>query len=166
MTATSYCFCYSLEVGVTLIGFLHLNAALYFWARASTFEPIYMWFDILIAACYTIRTTYFFLMLNQDGSTASRKDYFEYNKWTASGLAFCGLSLITLKWLEWSHYPTWTIVAWSLIGLFNYYHWFLLKDYAGITGSSFSSNVEIVEPRLKVAAQEDSDNLIVTNKMQ
>ena len=66
--ASSYCWCYSMDVGVTLIGFLHLNAALYFWARASTFEPIYVWVDIVIAAMYTIRATYFFIMLNLEAS--------------------------------------------------------------------------------------------------
>jgi len=132
MTLKNYCFCYSLDVGVTLIGFLHLNAALYFWARVSTFEPIYMYIDIVIAAMYTIRATYFFLMLNNKASITSKKDYFECNKWTTFGLTACGLTIIVLKWLEWSHIPTWTLVSWSLMGLFNYYHWFIIKDYAEI----------------------------------
>ena len=156
MVLSSYCFCYSMDVGVTLIGFLHLNAALYFWARASTWEPIYMWIDILIAAMYTIRATYFFLMLNQEATTASREEYFNWNKMTTWGLTACGLSIITLKWLEWSHPPTWTLVAWALVGLFNYYHWFMLKDYAGIVGSSFQS-VELHE------VEEDVDS---ANKIQ
>ena len=128
---------------MTLIGFLHLNAALYFWARASTFEPIYMWIDILIAACYTIRTTYFFLMLNQEASTASRLEYFNWNKLTAYGLGGCGAIIIILKWLEWSHPPTWTIVAWALVGLFNWYHWITIRDYAGVVDSN--STVELKE---------------------
>ena len=140
----NYCGCYSIEVGVTLIGFLHLNAALYFWARASTFEPIYMWFDILVAAMYTIRATYFFIMLNVDATTQSRIDYFEFNKYTAGGLFFCGTMITLLKWIEWSHPPTWTIVAWALVGGLNYYHWFIIKDYAGITGSSFE-RIELTE---------------------
>ena len=65
---TKYCLCYSLDVGVTLLGFLHLNAALYFWARVTTFEPIYMWVDILIASCYSVRATFFFLMYNNEFS--------------------------------------------------------------------------------------------------
>ena len=135
---SNYCGCYSIEVGVTLIGFMHLNAALYFWARASTFEPIYVWLDILVAVMYTIRATYFFIMLNLDATTQSRDDYFEINKYTAGGLTACGTMTILLKWIEWSHPPTWTIVAWMIVGGLNYYHWFIIKDYAGITGSSFS----------------------------
>ena len=141
---SNYCGCYSIEVGVTLIGFLHLNAALYFWARASTFEPIYMWLDILVAAMYTVRATYFFIMLNLDGTQQSRIDYFEYNKYTAGGLLVCGVTTILLKWIEWSHPPTWTLVAWAIVGGLNYYHWFIIKDYAGITGSSFE-RIEMTE---------------------
>ena len=144
MVLTNYFFCSSLEVGVTLIGFLHLNAALYFWARVSTFEPLYVWIDILVAAMYTIRSIYFFLMLNNEASIESREDYFDWNKWTTFGLALCGISTITFKWLEWSHSPTWTLVAWAVVGLFNYYHWFILKDYAGITTGSFESRIELM----------------------
>ena len=143
MAVTNYCFCYGLDGGVTLIGFLHLNAALYFWARASTFEPIYMFTDILVATCYTIRATYFFLMLNQDNSMQSRKDYFDMNKLTTYGLAGCGTLIIGLKWIEWAHPPTWTLVAWTLVALFNYYHWQVIGEFAGVLNSS--SNLEATE---------------------
>jgi len=148
---TNYCFCYGLDVGVTLIGFLHLNAALYFWARVSTFEPIYMWVDILIASCYTIRATFFFLMLNNDGTKQSRIDYFEYNKWTAYGLGFCGTAICVLKYLEWAHPPTWQFVAWTLVGLFNWYHWGILSEYADLTTVG---KIELAE---KAVAERDSD---------
>ena len=141
---TKYC-CFSNEVGVTLIGFLHLNAALYFWARASTFEPIYVWIDCVIAAMYTVRATYFFLMLSQDASVSSREEYYEWNKTTSYGLAASGVSIIILKWLEWSHPPTWTLVAWALVGLFNYYHHSVLQSYAGITVSASFTALELTE---------------------
>ena len=152
---SNYCFCYSLDVGVTLIGFLHLNAALYFWARASIFEPIYMWIDIVIAACYTVRATYFFLMMNQECSTKSRQDYFEYNKWTAYGLGGCGFAICSLKWLEWGHPPTWSLVAWTLVGLFNYYHWTILEEYAGATTLS---KVELAEKAAASDGEEDEED--------
>ena len=149
MALTKYCCCYSLEVGVTLIGFLQLNAALFFWARASTFEPIYMYMDIVIAALYTIRATYFFLMLNNDASADSKTEYYDWHKFTAYGLGASGTMLIVLKWLEWSHPPTWTIVSWVLVGLFNYYHWLVLADYSGQSRSDWgaSSNVELRKVR-------------------
>ena len=160
MVLDSYCLCYTLEVGVTVVGFLHLNAALYFWARASTFEPIYMWFDILIAACYTVRATYFFLMLNLDATVASRKDYFNYNKYTMFGLGGLGFCLIVTKWLEWGHPPTWTIVSWSLVAGLNYYHWNVLADYAGIT-DGFASNVQVVARGAEIT---EGTNLIALSK--
>ena len=165
---SNYCGCYSIEVGVTLIGFLHLNAALYFWARASTFEPIYMWIDILVAAMYTIRATYFFIMLNMDASSQSRIDYFDYNCLTAYGLVACGLSIILLKWIEWSHVPTWSLVAWALVGLFNYYHWYIIADYAGISESSFEK-VEMTETANDDDMAEGNDNtsvFIAVNKIE
>ena len=162
----NYWCCMSIEVGVTLIGFMHLNAALYFWARASSFEPIYMWLDILVAAMYTIRATYFFIMLNLDATTQSRIDYFEYNKLTAGGLTFCGLTIIALKWIEWSHPPTWTLVAWAIMAAINYYHWFLIKDYAGIEGSSFEK-VELTEQKDEMADEgEQTTTFVTVNKIE
>ena len=166
----NYCGCFSIEVGVTLIGFLHLNAALYFWARASTFEPIYMWLDILVAAMYTIRTTYFFIMLNLDATTQSRIDYFDCNKYTAGGLIACGTTIILLKWIEWSHPPTWTLVAWALVGGLNYYHWFIIKDYAGITGSSFAriemTQSSAFENDLNANSEGQETKLVTVNKIE
>ena len=161
--------CYSTEVAVTLIGFLHLNAALYFWARASTFEPIYMWIDILVAAMYTIRATYFFIMLNLDATTQSRVDYFEYNKLTGYGLAFCGFSISALKWIEWSHPPTWTLVAWAVVALFNYYHWYTLEDYAGLSASSKVEMTEVATEDNDEAMAVEGDNtttFIAVNKIE
>ena len=164
MALTKYCCCYTLEVGVTLIGFLQLNAALYFWARASTFEPIYLWMDIIIASLYTMRATYFFLMLNDDASAASRIEYFDWHKFTAYGLGGCGLSLILLKWIEWSHPPTWTIVAWMLVAMFNYYHWIVLADYAGVDRSETgSSKVELTEQE---AEDDAGEALYAVNKIE
>ena len=176
---TKYCLCYGLDVGVTLIGFLHLNAALYFWARVSTFEPIYMWVDIVISACYTIRATYFFMMLNNDCDTKSRTDYFDYNLWTAYGLGGCGFAICTLKWLEWGHPPTWQFVAWTLVGLFNWYHWSILDEYKGMTPNS---KVELADKGAKKGVfdedeEEDEDEriadpkdeptqLLIVNKME
>ena len=171
---TNYCCCYGLDVGVTLIGFLHLNAALYFWARVSTFEPIYMWVDIVISTCYTLRATYFFMMLNKDCDTPSRKDYFDWNKFTAYGLGGCGFAICTLKWLEWGHPPTWQFVAWGLVGLFNWYHWYILNEYTGMTPNT---KVELADQGMKddsgVFDEEPSDGkqdqatqLLIINKME
>mmetsp|Transcript_44718 Transcript_44718/g.59364 ORF Transcript_44718/g.59364 Transcript_44718/m.59364 type:complete len:171 (-) Transcript_44718:114-626(-) len=169
--AKKYCGCYGLDTGVTLIGFLHLNAALYFWARVSTFEPIYMWVDVLIAACYTIRATYFFMMLNKDCDKPSRKDYFDMNNLSAYGLLASGVAIICLRWLEWAHPPTWQFVAWGLVAAFNWYHYTILDEYKGMPPPS---KVQLAEKSPaedalfadKVAEKDDSTQLLVVNKME
>ena len=155
-----------MDVGVTLIGFLHLNAALYFWARASTFEPIYVWVDIVIAAMYTIRATYFFLMLSLEASAQSKLDYFEYNRLTSYGLALCGTSLVVLRWLEWAHPPTWTLVAWAVVGGLNYYHYNILKEYAGVTGKAFLSRTELMTTEKTESNEDEATALYAVNKME
>ena len=179
-----YCFCYSLEVAVTLIGFLHLNAALFFWARFSTFEPIYMWVDIFVAACYTLRATFFFLMLADDASLKSRVDYYDWNLYTAYGLGACGAAICTLKWLEWGHPPVWSLVSWTLVGLFNWYHWVYLNDYAKLPATA-SSKIELTEKdgddseeseeedsafdedeRRQVNRKKEVQQLLIVNKME
>ena len=166
-----YCLCYNLDVGVTLIGFLHLNAALYFWARVSTFEPIYMYIDIIVAACYTIRATYFFLMLSLDGSMQSRKDYYDWNLKTAYGLGACGSLICILKWLEWGHPPTWSFVSWILVGLFNYYHYGFLRDFA-IAGGATLDKVEMTEVANEtqedapLADGNETSSFVAINKME
>ena len=113
--------------------------------------------------------TYFFVMLNDDASSDSRIDYFDWHKFTAYGLGLCGFSLIPLKWIEWSHPPTWTIVAWILVGLFNYYHWQILADYADVDPSNYgSSKVELMSKVLRAEKKTvtEEETVFVTNKMQ
>ncbi len=166
-----YCLCYNLDVGVTLIGFLHLNAALYFWARVSTFEPIYMWIDIIIAACYTLRATYFFLMLSLEGSMKSRVDYFNWNNMTSYGLGASGTLICVLKWLEWGHPPTWSFVAWILVAAFNYYHYGFLREFAIAGGASFDK-VEMADmDGDDIAAEADlreneTSSFVAVNKLE
>ena len=132
-----YCFCYPWDYGVVILGFLQLNAALFFWARFAQMEPVYAWFDLGIAGCYTARATYFFLMLAMDSDSDSRISYFEAHKWSTFPLTAIAIAIITCKWIEWSYPPTWIIISWALCGGMNAYHWFALKAYAEIEGSSF-----------------------------
>ena len=162
-----YAFCFGVDTAVIGIGFMQLNAALYFWARVSTMEPIYTWVDIVIAACYTVRATYFFLMLNQDCSQKSRQDYLDYNVWTSYGLGASGLAIITLMWLEWGHPPTWQFVSWGLVAFLNWYHYGFLQRYVSAAGSS-DSKVELADAddyKEDLAEEDDADELINANKM-
>ena len=164
-----YCLCYNLDVGVTLIGFLHLNAALYWWARVSTFEPIYVWIHIIIGAMYTLRATYFFLMLNLDGTMQSRLEYFNWNCLTMYGLGGSGALIVILKWLEWGHPPTWSIVAWMLVGLFNWYHYGFLRDFAIAGGASLDKvemSTEMADDLAEEKSEDATTSFMAVNKME
>ena len=160
--STQYC-CFSNEVGVTLIGFFHLNAALFFWARFTTFEPIYMWLDLLVAICYTLRATYFFIMVAADSSAQSRTDYFDMNKYTAYGLAACGFAFILLNSLEWSHWPVWVSVAWLSVGVLNWYHYEVLASYAGQANLLLARKLADASP-LEVA--KEAQQLVFITKLE
>merc|ERR1712156_526319 len=97
--------CWSLDLGVTMLGFGQLNAALFFWARFATLEPIYMWIDLWTAIMFTLRVIWYFGMVGDDYSPKTRKDYYECNKLTCFGLVLTAATTIICKWLEWGHVP-------------------------------------------------------------
>ena len=138
MALKKYCFCYSIDVGGTLIGFLQLNAMLFFWTRFVELEPIYCWIDLAVALSYTARATLFFLCVGLDYTLDSRRMYFEGQKYTTFVLAACGIAITTCKWVEFGHFPLWQLVSWVLVGGFNAYHWFALKEWAEIRGNSWA----------------------------
>ena len=151
----NYCCCYSLEVAMVLIGFLHLNAALFFWARFTSLDPYYMYVDIGVATCYTVRVVFFALMLADKGSKASRVAFNDWNIWTAIGLAVCGVTICLMKYIEYGVAPVWSIGAWTLVGLFNWYHWSYIDDYAKLPAAEKSvSKIEMQEKD----ADEDEDS--------
>ena len=71
-----YCSCYDYDVGVVIIGFLQMNAMIFFWARFSTLTEWYMWLNLATALCYTGRSTMFIIDLVMESSLQSRKDYY------------------------------------------------------------------------------------------
>ena len=133
-----YCFCYENGVGATLIGFLQLNAMMYFFARFAQIEPYYCWFDLALACLYTIRTTFFFMCVAADYSLASKREYFDMFKWTTFPMVAVSLAIITSKWIDWGHVPTWAVVSHVTVGGFNAYNWFTLKEFAEINGDSWA----------------------------
>ena len=137
MALTQY-LCYSLETGVTMIGFFNLWAALFFLARFTEFNNPTMWPDLIISACYIIRVVYFFIMVDQE-TDQSKKNYFTANKWTTFGLVAGAILLITFFWTEFNRVPYSSIGCWVAIGGIEAYHWFVIKDYAGITVGSFDN---------------------------
>ena len=150
MALGKYCFCYPWEAGVTLIGMLQLNAALFFWMQFSTQEPWYLIIHLIAALVYTFRVIAFFLWFVDD-TTATRKQYYDWHTYSFVVLGAAGIAIIVMKWIEWGHYPLWTIVSWVLNIGFNIYHIFSLKEYyelspgAVITAAEVIAKYEVVE---------------------
>ena len=130
-----YC-CFALEDGITMLGWGQLNAALFFWARFSTFEPYYMWIDMWTAIMFTIRTVFFFIMRADENSDKTKKDYFEVNKATVFGLIATAIATVVVKWVEWGSsaaaFPMWPAISWGLWAGCQVLNWFLIKSYCGI----------------------------------
>ena len=137
MALTAY-LCYSLQDGVTMIGYFNLWAAIYFVARFLNMDfPTYS-ADILLFGSYMVRTVYFFIMVN-DETDQNKKNYFTANKWSTFAIIAAAITFVTLSWAEWGVVPTYSLIAWVLIGGVESYHWFIIKDFAGITVGSFDN---------------------------
>ena len=63
-----------------------------------------------------------------------------------------------MRWVEWGHIPTWTLVSWVLNIGFNIYHIFSLKEF---------SELPIIKNAAEVNEEEGDDvtNLIAKNNM-
>ena len=138
MGLKKYCFCYEIGVGGTLIGFLQLNAMLFFWSRFAELEPYYCWLDLGVSACYTVRVVFFFIIIGMDYTLESRRNYFEAQKYSTFVLCALGIAITVCKWVEYGHFALWQFVSWTLVGGFNAYHWFVIKEWAEISGNSWA----------------------------
>ena len=147
--------CYSLQDGVTMIGFFNLWSAIFFIARTLQFNMLYFAPNLVIAAAYMIRVVYFFLMVRNE-TTQTKEDYFSVNKWSTFGLIAGGILFVSLSWAEWSVAPTWQVASWITIGGIEAYHWFVIKAFAGITVGSFQSYTKDVDQSAPVVTPVDT----------
>ena len=46
-----------------------------------------------------------------------------------------------MRWIEWGHIPTWTMVSWVLNMGFNVYHIFSLKEFSELPLTKTSTEV-------------------------
>ena len=157
MALEKYCFCYPWEAGVTLIGMMQLNAALFFWAQFSTLDSYYYIIHLIAALVYTFRVIAFFLWLADD-TVATRVQYYNWHSYSFGALGAAGVAIIVMRWIEWDHIPTWKLVSWVLNMGFNVYHIFSLKEF---------SETPIVKSAAEVREGEEDDvvNLISKNNM-
>ena len=127
-----------------MIGYFNFWAAIFFVARTLEFNMHYFAPDFIIAAAYTVRVVYFFMMVRNETQQA-KEDFFTVYKWSTFGLVTGGILFTTLSWIEWQVPPVYSIGSWITIGGINAYHWFVIKSYAGISVGSFQSYTKEVE---------------------
>ena len=129
MVHNAYCGCIPWEGGITLLGMMQLNAALFFWAEFATINYYYAVIAAIAAAVFTFRVIGFFLWMADD-NTATRIQYYNWHWWSFIPLGMAGIAEVIMAWLEWGHVPTWTLVSWVLVFGLNVYHIFVLKDFS------------------------------------
>ena len=74
---------------------------------------------------------------------------------SAWGLLGCGLAVIVIRYLEWSAFPLYTVIAWASVAIFNYVHWYFLAEWAA--ESEASSHVEMKEEGSGAEGEGDED---------
>ena len=104
-----------------MLGMLQLNAALFFFARASCFEKIYWPFDVAYGAIYVLRVVYFFLWYAEDTAT-TRQNYAKWQKWSAFGLAAVVAANVVVSSIEWGHLPIFDLTSWGVTAGINVWH--------------------------------------------
>ena len=127
-----YLCCLNLETGVNVLGLLHLNAALFYFWRWTTFVPVYSWFDLLLCLVYVVRTVAYFygqLMDSMFATVRSRSIYHLANYLSAFAMAVIVTLQIIVYWIDWGHFPVLSFFGWVIIAALNVYHFIILKSF-------------------------------------
>ena len=103
-----YCCCFLLDTGVTLVGLLHINAALWFFMKWTTFTAVYQWFDLFTFLVYAVRSGVYLYGCFKDDMFATLKSrtlYHTVNWISALTLALIILVKCIVYWVDWGHFP-------------------------------------------------------------
>ena len=128
-----YLCCFNLDTGVTLIGLLHLNAALWFLWRFTIFQPVYCWFDLLICVVFAARTGTFLHGCFKDDMFATVKSrvlFHKVNLYCTLALATLILAQLITSWADLGTFPLLSFLGWLTVGGINVYHWIVIKSFA------------------------------------
>ena len=127
-----YLCCFNLDTGITVLGTLHLNAFLFFFWRFTLLEPVWLWFDLMMAGVFAVRAAAWIYGVVKDDMFAtikSREVYYKAN-WIASLALAAIVTLSTIVYcVDWGHFPTLAFLGWLIVGGLNVYHWFVLKAF-------------------------------------
>ena len=128
-----YCCCFLLDTGVTIVGLLHINAALWYFMKWTTFTAVYSWFDLFTFLVYGVRGSVFLYGCFKDDMFAtlnSRNLYFKIIWMSACALALIILLKFIVYWVDWGHFPILYFFGWIILTAFNVYHYIVLKSFA------------------------------------
>ena len=166
MATKKYCFCYPYNYGITILGFLQLNAALFFWARFTNLNQYYCWLDLAIAMCYTARTVYFFIDQALDSSLEARKEFNAVFQATTYVICGLGIAICAMKWQEWAYIPTWNIVGWGCQLILNGYHCAAMYGYVEDFGSSNEDDLNSLKKSKSSELTQIMDGFGSSNKLE
>ena len=112
---------------------------------------------LIAALVYTFRVIAFFLWFADD-TTKTRKQYYDWHTYSFAVLGSAGIAIVVMKWIEWGHYPLWTIVSWALNIGFNIYHVFSLKEFYELSPGAVIATAEVIA--LHDVVEDDSQMLV------
>ena len=131
--------CCSDDAGISAIGILQLNAALFFWAKFTTFTPIYYPFDLVFAIIFSVKVVFFALLLKENTSER-RLSYFRSQFWGNVCIGIAALTYLIIQWIEWSVFPLFIFVTWAFLGAIMVYHTVCIKRYSDLVDDKISAN--------------------------
>ena len=138
--AMKYC-CFTQPNGVTLIGILQLNAALYWLAEFSLFQKVYWPFYFVFALCYAARVYCFINGTFQKGwhEQSTRELYRRVNLLTTYAMMTVAAIYLIVNWCEWKSFPTGSFVFWLFVLMFNIYHQYVLASFSNDSDSNYTA---------------------------
>ena len=146
-----YFCCFWLETGVTLIGLLHINAAIWYFFQWTTFKPVYSWFDLFTSLIYMARSGVFLHGSFKDDmfATAKSRDlYCKVNWISALALALVIILKLIVYWTDWGHFPLMSFLGWIVLAILNIYHHIVLRSFANFEDDRSSAMPDIEKENL------------------
>ena len=115
---------------ITIIGSSQLLAFAYFLARFTCFVKYYWTVDFIFMIAYLLRVLAYFNAHLKKRNLESRRIYWTVQAGSSVALAIGALSLVSMKWAEWQHFPTWPFINWFVfLAMVNGFNTFILRQY-------------------------------------
>ena len=131
MSGQYRCACLYTDNYVTIIGSAQLLAFVYSFARFTCFVKYYWVPDFIFATAYLARCAVYIRCHLKKRDLESRQMYSNVQMWSSVALAIGALVFVSMKWAEWSHFPTWPFLNWFVfLAIVNAFNTYLLRNYS------------------------------------